>query len=98
MTAVAVTPTDVFEAFWAMSNRFKTLIGSSVLTAATPGVTSWDVHLLPAYEIVTFERTNDDHVSASWVTMNPATKEEEFNEVLFHAKSFDLMFSEVLRV
>lgn len=98
MTAMAITPTEVSEAFWAMSNRFKALVDSSSLTAATPGVTSWDVQLLPAHEIVTFERADHNHVSASWVTVNPATKDEEFNEVLFHAKSFDLMFTEVLRV
>lgn len=96
MTAVAASPTEVFEAFWAMSNHFKALIDTSRLTAATPGVASWDVQMLPAYEIVTFERTDADQVSASWITTDPATREPSLNEVLFDAKSFDLMFAGAL--
>lgn len=96
MTAVATSPTEVFEAFWAMSNHFKALIDHSHLTAATPGVHRWDVQLLPAHEIVTFERTAEGQVSASWVTVNPGTRDEDFNEVLFDARSFDLMFAGAL--
>lgn len=96
MTVAATNPTEVFEAFWAMSNHFKALADTASLTAATPGVEGWDVHLLPAHEIVTFERTSAERIAASWVTVNPATREEEFNEVLFQSQAFDLMFSGVL--
>lgn len=98
MTIAATSPTKVFEAFWAMSNHFKSLVDTSSLTAATPGVDGWDVHLLPAHEIVTFEHTSANHIAASWVSVNPATRDEEFNEVLIRSQAFDLMFSEVLHV
>lgn len=96
MTAVAVSPIEVSQAFWAMNNKFKSLAGDGDLTPNTPGVTGWEVHLLPAHEIVTFERTHDGHVSASWVSVNAATKDEEFNEVLFAENAFNLIFAGAL--
>lgn len=96
MTAITVSPTEVSEAFWAMSNHFKTLTDSAALTPQTPGVTRWDVSLLPAHEIVTFERTPDGCISASWVTVDASTRAEDFNEVLIREKAFDLIFAGAL--
>lgn len=97
MSAIATSPTEISQAFWAMSNQFKTLTGDGDLTPNTPGVTAWNVQLLPAHEIVTFESTCDGHVSASWITTNADTKQPEFNEVLFSTKAFDLIFAGALR-
>lgn len=93
MSTATLAPTDVSRAFWAMSDHFKELLDQGVLNPATPGVTSWDVHLSPAHEIVTFETTTDNQVSAAWTTVDPATRELELNEVRLAPRVFDLIFA-----
>lgn len=88
-----ITPTYVSRAFWAMSDHFKELLNQGSLNPGTPGVTSWDVHLHPAHEIVTFEATTDNQVSAAWTTVDPATRELELNEVRIAPQVFDLIFT-----
>lgn len=96
MSAVAITPTAVSEAFWAMSNHLKALLDSAALSPETPGVVSWDVHMLPAFEVVTFEHTIEDLISASWITTDPTTQQAVFNEITFRPRPFDLLFAPVL--
>jgi len=97
MSAPALSPTDVFESFWAMHHHFVTLLESGDICSSTPGVESWDVHLAPAHEVVTFEHTWDNRVSISWITVAPETRQEEFNEILMRPKNFDLLFAKVLQ-
>lgn len=98
MSATTLTPTAVADAFWAMSNRFKELIETAALNPRTPGVHSWQVSMLPAHEIVTFEATSDGLISAAWTTINPQTHEEDFNEVTLRPGTFDLMFARDVQV
>lgn len=93
-----LTPTAVANAFWAMSNRFKELIETGALGPGTPGVQSWQVAMLPAHEIVTFETTSDGLISAAWTTINPQTREEDFSQITLRPSTFDLIFARDVRV
>lgn len=93
MSTATLTPTAVSEAFWAMSNHFKELVENGALTPITQGVSSWEVEMLPAHEIVTFETNADGLISAAWTTVNPVTRGEDFNEITLQPSAFDRMLA-----
>lgn len=91
--AAPMTPTNVAQAFWRMGTHFKDLLASE-LTPTSDGVERWDVHDLPAYEVVTFEAVPNNLISASWLSVNEHTRQHEMNEIIMTADAFERLFAE----